>query len=304
MNMNKTNLAIFVSLNLAGAITSNAALLVYEGFDYASGTPLSSASGALGTIGNWTNGGTETHLIQTADQDGLWTGIPAGGYPNVGGFVDGNRVDNNGGYITLAPSVVSTFADGTSTWISFVSGYTNNGETNNHHKPNLAIGAGIFDSAQRAETASASAIGGGADRDANANGLLSASVWEGTAARVNSGSTLARPNLIQQLMVMRIDWGAAFDTVSLFAYDISTASYTAPTEIAFNGGAVSVSSSSNLDQATFNTLSFHSSRFSIDEIRIATTFDEVVGATVPEPSSSLLTVFGLLAYTLRRSRRS
>ena len=81
-------------------------------------------------------------------------------------------------------------------------------------------------------------------------------------------------------MVMKIEWGADKDTVAFNVFDIGTGGgYVAPTEGAFDATAISITSVNNLDQSTFDTLSFHGSRMNIDEIRLGTTFDAVVNGT-------------------------
>ena len=47
-----------------------------------------------------------------------------------------------------------------------------------------------------------------------------------------------------------------------------------------------------MDQSQFDTINLSGTKFFVDEIRIATTFAEALG--VPEPSTLVLAVFGLL----------
>lgn len=233
-----------VILFLALAPSAVGELLVYEPFDYPVDTDLDEAGGAAGTTGNWTDNGTANHTIQTADPNGVWLGIPADGYPNQGGFVDGDRIDDNSGSIALDSAVVSSFVDGTTTWMSFVSGHTNDGALNdNHHKPNLAIGAGVLTD-NRAQLATGPAIGGGGRAIGNGGGVLQACFWDDAENR--SVDSLPRLGPAQQLIVMKIEWGAESETVSLFNFDISTdAGYTAPSEAAFDAGAISTSTLTN-----------------------------------------------------------
>ena len=61
----------------------------------------------------------------------------------------------------------------------------------------------------------------------------------------------------------------------------------------------------DLDQSLFNTISLSAGKWFGDEVRLATTFDEVVGQSivVPEPSSLLLCVASGLAILLMRYKR-
>jgi len=87
----------------------------------------------------------------------------------------------------------------------------------------------------------------------------------------------------QQLMVIKIEWGTdggTTDTSSVSVFDISTdTGFVAPTEADFDATAMSITSVGNLDQATFDTISFHGSRSSFDEIRLGTEFEDVVSGT-------------------------
>ena len=78
------------------------------------------------------------------------------------------------------------------------------------------------------------------------------------------------------------------------------ASYVDLTAAEFDSGAVSITSAVNLDQSTFDTLAFDGVRTNLDEIRIATTFEESIGLTIPEPSSALLSLFGVGLVFIRR----
>ena len=289
-------LAILVCIGTA--VNARAELLLYEPFDYSAGTMLQGADGGAGFDGPWVDNGsagvlgsppTGGHTVQADDSSlgNLWTGIPQNGMPNLGFFCMGERRDDNSGSRPIDSAVTATFVDGTVTWMSYVSGHTNNGGQNdNHHKPNLAIGQGPLQD-NRADNAAGQAIGGGAHKNQNAGGVLSATYWDdednnGIFEEHRSftlGSSL--PRIIpQQLMVMKIEWGADKDTVAFNVFDIGTGGgYVAPTEGAFDATAISITSVNNLDQSTFDTLSFHGSRMNIDEIRLGTTFDAVVNGT-------------------------
>ncbi len=291
MKSNKTDLTIAAMAILALAATSaNAALLFYEGFEYSSGSTLDGLGTPGGGDGTWFDNSSGTGAApgsgqpMTVRDNGtsggqLWTGIPSGGFPQTGGFLEGERRNDNSGHIQLATSVTSTFLDDATTWMSFVAGPAlATDQPDNHHKPNLAIGQGeLMD--DRAQQANGQAIGGGARY--NTQGV-SAAYWddEDSSGNFEEHRSGTKGRIMpQQLIVIKIEWGAASDTVSVANFDISIP-YTTLTEADFDAASpVSITSVNNFDQSTFNTISFHGSRSNFDEIRIATTFEDVVTGT-------------------------
>ena len=275
--------AVATTVIALAATSAQADLLFYEGFDYAAGSNLAGLGPPPGGSGTWFDDSSGPHMTVRANGapvNQLWTGIPSGGFPQTGGFLEGQRTDDNSGHILLDSSVTATFQDGNTTWMSFVAGPTLvEGMNDNHHKPNLAIGQGeLMDN--RAQQANGQAIGGGAQFNTQ---NLSATYWDdedssGNFEEHRSASTKGRISP-QQLIVMKIEWGATSDTVSVANFDISVP-YTALTEADFDAASpVSIASANNLDQSTFDTLSFHGSRSNFDEIRIGTTFEDVVTGT-------------------------
>ncbi|MCK4294804.1 MAG: discoidin domain-containing protein [Planctomycetes bacterium] len=283
MKSNKTVLTIVAVAILALGTSAQASLLFYEGFDYNAGSSLAGLGTPGGGSGTWFDNSSGPHMTVRANGapvSQLWTGIPSGGYPQAGGFLEGERTDDNSGHILLATSVTSTFQDGTTTWMSFVSaGTALTGLPDNHHKPNLAVGQGeLMDN--RAQQANGQAIGGGPRYNTQSS---SAAYWDdednsGNFEEHRSAGTKGRISP-QQLIVIKIEWGTTSDTVSVANFGISTP-YTPLTEADFNAASpVSITSVNNLDQSTFDTLSFHGSRSNFDEIRIGTTFDDIVTGT-------------------------
>lgn len=112
---------------------------------------------------------------------------------------------------------------------------------------------------------------------------------------------------IANICIGKIEWHDGAPDVISFASFVPTDG--ALTEVLFDGKAFSSSGwaiQPNLDQSQFDTISFTGARYFMDEIRLATTFTEVIGGTlsaVPEPTQSL-GLMGLLGLgALLRNRR-
>jgi hypothetical protein len=242
-----------------------------------------------------------------ADSGQTWPGIPsASTFVNSGGYLEGERRDDNSGHIPLAAEVTAKFIDGATIWLSFVAGATTvEGQPDNHHKPNVAIGQEeLLDN--RAQVAAGEAVGGGVAHNTS-GGNPRARYWddENTDGLYEDflGDRLSRISP-QQLFVTKFEFGAANDTITTAVFDIE--SYLGLSESDFdNAPQTTITTVNNLDNASFDTLSFHGSRSSYDEIRLATTFDEAVGlggAVIPEPSSVLLSFIGLGVLVMRCRR--
>ena len=297
--------AFLLSLGISASV--NAELLFHEPFEYAPGTVLQDATPALGSEGGWTDtssgDGTPGAMpvaapltVRAVGTNGgatsgqTWTGIPASSlFPNTGGYLEGMRRDNNEGHITLAASVTSQFTDGSTIWLSYVAAATTvEGVNDNHHEPDLAIGSGAIGGGMipgaagddRSRVSQGEAVGATSvwnDSDSS----MRASYWDDEAVEEVytqfPGADKLERIVPQQLIVTRIEFGAETEviTTNVFALD----PFVAPSEDDFETGAVSITTVGNLDQSSFDTLSFDAVRTNLDEIRIGTTLADVVGST-------------------------
>ncbi|HUV67209.1 MAG TPA: discoidin domain-containing protein, partial [Sedimentisphaerales bacterium] len=300
--MLKKNIIIDVSLAilLLGSTVVQGRLLLYEPFDYTVGQKVDGQTppDGMGMIGSWIatdNNADRDQLVVESDggvdgpggandpvPDVKWDGAAAN-IPQKGHFIS---IGGNGhvfGHITLASSVTDTFVDGSTTWMSCVSAQT---DSPWGYWPLLAIGAGELQE-DRGDTAAGQAIGGGAYYQDNRNGLIGAHYWDdedGNASYEIHASAGTVDFYTPQLLVFKITWSdAGNDTVNVYSFDVS-AGAPAPTEAAFDAGAVW--NSANLGQSQLDTLSYAGGRFELDEIRIGTTFSDVVSGTTIAPIAS------------------
>ena len=96
-------------------------LLFYEPFDYAPNSALAGLKPALGAGGPWVDnssgtgnsGSGQAMTVRSngttgADSGQTWPGIPsASTFVNSGGYLEGERRDDNSGHIPLAPEVTA-----------------------------------------------------------------------------------------------------------------------------------------------------------------------------------------------------
>lgn len=277
-----------------GLGASRGELLFYEPFDYAPNSALSGLVPPLGAGGPWVDdssgtGASGSGQAMTVRANGTigagsgqtWPGIPsASTFVNSGGYLEGERRNDNSGHIPLAAEVTAKFIDGATIWLSFVSAATTVvGQPDNHHKPNVAIGQGeLLD--ERAQVAAGEAVGGGVAHNTSA-GNPRARYWDdqntGGLYEDFLGNTLRRISP-QQLFVTKIEFGADTETITTTVFSLDP--FAAPTEADFDDAEqTTITTVNNLDNVSFDTLSFHGSRSNYDEIRVATTFDDAVNGT-------------------------
>jgi len=314
MKRHKAVLAIATTI-LALAIPAQARLLLYEGFDYPVGETLDGQTppAGMGMTGSWTADDHKNFDVKIVDgprespQWRTWDGI-AYNVAQTGGFIsagsDGRT--HTWGHIMLDSSVTDEFRDGAVTWMSFLCAQA---DVPWGFWPMLAIGAGEL-LEDRGNQAADQAIGGGVQGNSSGNG--GAYYWDdddgdGTYEIHHSDDIMpfainVNPP-IPYLMVIKITWSdTGDDTVEAYAFPVGEGSE-APTEEAFNAGAVP--NSADLDQSLFDTLSYAGARFEFDEIRIGTTFEDILTGTslidlgeIPKNGSTVSPSTELLQWTL------
>ncbi len=291
--------------------SASATLLIYEPFDYAQTEAINNGaylgdgnqSGALG-LGTWSqrdNPGNVPPINEADVADGGLSFTDGGGnaLPTAGNaWVRRNRV---GQIATSTPVVANGLtADNSTIWMTFL--YQDLGFSG----PDFGIGLSsenMIGNDNQTLAAAGFGVGFGINSVGGPARSISALYYDNSAdfTRVTeTTSTFNGPNASDIfLLAMKVEWNpdGTDDVISVYNVTDLTTEPTSPLATA----------TVDLSQAEQNSLDvFNISETQVafvDEIRVATTFEDAVGATViPEPSSFLLgALSGLLA--LRRRRK-
>jgi hypothetical protein len=268
--------------------------------------------------------GTVANLVTSGGYAGLPGPADTGADPDL----DHEIGRHQNASIALAASVTETFQSGTTTWFSFVSV---RGWDKNEQGAHMIIGTdpGANDNRGLNLTNDGSGIGGGSGPPRNnrvdifpqffsggvmhnANGTITAfgdppltddvqdMSWEEFDAdgfgavnivvgKIQWDADTAGEDIISVVRFLETDTlsEAAFDAVVVAQPDLSSVNWAAANK-------------PSLDQSQFDLLDFAGSKLFVDEIRIATTFDEAV--PIPEPAAMSLLALGGLALLRRRKR--
>ena len=264
--------------------------------------------------------------------DGTVANLPtSGGYAGLPGPADtGADLDldheigrHMNASIALDPAVTATFTSGTTTWFSFVSA---RGWDRNEQGAQLMISTDSSANENRAISLSNSGngIGGGGGSPRNNRTDIMPQYFSGGVVANALGTGGGGFNDLTELpdathtmpwdefnpdgsfgppliVVGKIEWDAdtgGEDIISVARF-LETDTLNEAAFDALIGLKPGLSSANwddankpDLDQSQFDTINLSGTKFFVDEIRIATTFAEALG--VPEPSTLVLAVFGLL----------
>ena len=268
MKTKNYSLLIGASLALVSLTSANAALVAYEGFDYAQNTGLNNQTGGIGWTTDWIGGNWRTNNSAfTSPQPGGFensTGLTYTGLTTVGNAARNGQQGNQGFRSFATQAATGTY------WISFLmqKDTTTSG----------SYGISLYE--------------GGTER--NFMGTANSGNFSvgGQGANVSSISVSLTPSLF----VARYN----MDTQLAHFWIDSDLSSTTPTDAsAFNG-----SGGTTFTAFAFNRIrlgGFHQQGY-LDEIRIGTTAMDV--GFIPEPSSFALVGLSVLGFVANRRRRA
>ncbi|MGD9418599.1 MAG: PEP-CTERM sorting domain-containing protein [Verrucomicrobiota bacterium JB025] len=268
-------------------ISASAALVVYEGFDYAEGSTLAGGAGGTGFDSAWTtNNGSGPALTVGADS------IAFPGLLTTGGSILRAEKTNitTSARVLDSTSVAALTGDGTTLWGSFL--YLDGNGDGFNADSSLSLAS---TTAAVANNHVLSAAGYGVGLAIGENTVYTeAIVYEGATAASFATSTLTDATVLDatSLFVFSIEWGATEDVLSFYRItDLSDPLPTAFSTTTFNF--------SSTEQASLNTLNIVESQTGeFDEIRLGTSLESVL--PVPEPGSLVLLSLGSLAFFRRK----
>ena len=278
------------------ALPASGTLLVYEGFDYATGSVVG-RDGGEGFDGAWQEGS------DNSNQWAVQTGLTFDGLDTVGGSIKRPSAPNGADiYRTLDTTTAAALTeDNTTIWFSLVTRSTGFSFGNANGAMLFGTGAitGMSDGGSAVQMAGGEAVGFSYRGLANPNRMRLHGIMidDGTSDR--SGDYIEEDGVQAgnlYFIVGRIDWAPNGSNDTLTLYNI-----TDPTNPVLPAPFATMSA--DLDQSEFNTIAIGSRQVeTFDEIRFGTSLESV--GVIPEPSTTgLLAVFGVAALLRRRLRR-
>tara|TARA_B100000959_G_scaffold256891_1_gene290477 strand:- start:1591 stop:3438 length:1848 start_codon:yes stop_codon:yes gene_type:complete len=280
-----------------------------------SGVGLSSANPSAEPSGMHRWDGTVANLPTSGGYAGLWG---ADDWNDPDGPNTGEPGRNMSGDVGLDPGVTATFQSGTTTWISYVSV---RGWDRNEEHPNLVLASDPAPDGSRGDNfggigagGSGFGTGGGPTRNnrttiypmfydagqyQNVNGAIPGNAYSQGAFEVAAGDRFDWLELDEEgyfgavnIVIVKLEWdveAGGEDVISVVRFletdVLSEAAFEAriAEQPSLSSANWDAANKPDLDQSQFDTLTFMGLKFFVDEIRLGTTFDDVVkGGVSPE----------------------
>jgi len=269
------------ALTLVAAASSQAALLFYDGFNYAAGSINGTQNGGIGGLTAWVEGeGTVTN-----DPTIVSSGLTAPGLSTIGGALSDTTSSSLGARRTFDNTGLG--ADGTSVWFSALYNHTSAGSD---FRLKLFADSSISLGTSGYATAANSGIG------FNFTGGTGLRV-ENQNVQIGTATALAVNTV--HLVVGRIDFSDTSNADRVLLWVNPTISLTAPLDAAAAQNVTGFNLQATLGNAVAARWGGAGTGI-IDEIRLGNTFGDVVA--IPEPSTYALLLGGLGALVWLRRR--
>ena len=259
----------------------NAALVVYEPFDYTAGALGSTSSSDIGFgAAEWEATGTNVYAYTTGlTFTGLTTGGGSVARPTPSGNSEMNRALSGSAVTDLTTVPSGTIYFSTLIRVNNISGNSNAGLVFGTHAVDPGVEPlGATDAGQE-----------GFGFSVNNQRLYAVGIDDGIRSQSTGSLAVSTNNTLASttyMIVGQIDWGAT-DTLTL--YNVTDVNAALPASFATITG--------DLDESAFTTLALGDRQISnIDEIRFGTTLASVI----PEPSTVMLSTIGSILLLRRR----
>ena len=280
-NRMKTALRLAVVLGVVAVLSGalQAAITIYEPFDYTAGSILT-GSGGTGFDGAWitTEGGTGENYFTVKD-GGLSSTI---GLDVVGNSVYrtafGGRSEAN--RVISAASQAALLVDGSTIWFSVL--YQ---KTASNGRAAFVIGTDTYDVAAGGDLGDFTAGGEGFGFGSSDDRLITAIAYDDSAGLTEVDSTVDASTV--KLIAGKIIWDSNGTDDELYLYEV-TDRFTEPT-------TAIATVTADLDQSAFDLVVLQHSynNTTLDEIRIGTKYNDVTGGPV-YAGDNMITVSGLV----------
>lgn len=286
MNMKSklTNSLVASSLLVAAVSSANAALAIYEPFDY----PVGGLNGATGSTEVGLSGAWSANSDTVLEAGSLSYGSLATAGNKFRGKEAINRYGGSRAISASALSSAGLLANDAELWFSVLIGKASTANSANTFLA-LALASDTFITGNGNTRPLVAGQGVGID-------------WTGTTPVKASSFSTAAPTVGTStaslyapgesgLIVGKIVWGDTTDTITLYQPNASLVLGTAVSTL-----------NTTVDQSAFDTISFRwGSGIVMDELRFGASYADVTPVAIPEPSTALLGVLGALAFIRRRN---
>jgi len=270
------------------AASTEATLILHEGFDYSAGDINGSQAGGTGfSAGGWATSGSDNLF------DVLGTGLSLGSLPVTGASVKRPSAPGNAemSRSITAASQGALLADNATLWFSVLL-RTTSFSTGNANGT-LVLGTDPFDGPGNKP---ATMTGG------NAFGVTLNSITTLQAITINGGVTTTSGSFATTvdttyLIAGKIHWASSGNNDTLRLFNITDPGGAEPAN-----GVAFATMTADFNQSAFDTVAIADRQVATyDEIRFGHAFADVMGV-IPEPSTFALTFIGLLGLLAWRSR--